>query len=141
SGRRREAAGRWGGKWAWLSARSSFRLPRGGRGGLGKCREQLAPIAGLVEDRAHLVATRAVSIEPPMLEFDPRVGLALGDEAHLDLRLQAGIILPIGGDVPGEHQARMRLPGEHATPVTGASVLAPVVPAPAHPWLHAPVHG
>src|SRR5262249_56038587 len=110
SGRRREAAGRWGGKWAWLSARSSFGLPRGGGGGLGKCREQLAPIAGLVEDRAHLVATRAVSIEPPMLEFDPRVGLALGDEAHLDLRLQAGIILPIAGDAPRHPPPPIHLP-------------------------------
>jgi hypothetical protein len=45
-----------------------------------------------------------------MFQLDTRGVLSLGDEAHLQFRLQIGVILPVGVDVPGEHKARRRLP-------------------------------
>ncbi len=76
-----------------------------------------------------------------MLQLDARARLAIGDEAHLDLRLQIRIMLPIGADVPGEHQARWRLPREYAAPVAGASIVAALVPAAADARLDHCVHG
>src|SRR5262249_17886722 len=103
--------------------------------------EQPAPIAGLVEDRTHLVTTVAGAIEPPVLELGPRPGIPFGDEADLDFRLQVRVILPIGGDVPREHEACMGLEGEHATPIARASVLATLIPAATDARLDDSVHG
>src|SRR5580692_2545750 len=101
-------------------------------GGLGKRGEQPTPIPGLVEHRAHLVATIAVAIQTPMLEFDARAGIAVCNKAHLYFRLQLRVILPVGGDVPGENEARVRLPSEHAAPVACTSIIAALIPTAPH---------
>src|SRR5262245_4539633 len=64
-----------------------------------------------------------------MFELDSRAVRALGDESYFDFRLQVRVVLPIGRDVPGEHQAGGRLPREDGTPVTRASIVAALVPA------------
>src|SRR5262249_45278868 len=93
-----------------------------------KLRKQLTPIASLVENLAHLVASRAVAVELPMLQFDARYMLALGDEADFQFRLQRRIVLPLGIDIPRKQQAGWRLPGEHAAPVASAAIFAAFIP-------------
>src|SRR5262245_59730266 len=68
------------------------------RGACSERFEEATPVARLVEDLSHLVAACPVAVEPPMLELDTRLVCALGDEAHLDFRLQVRVVLPIGGD-------------------------------------------
>jgi hypothetical protein len=60
--------------------------------------EETLPTHLRVEDAAHLVATRPVEIEATMLKLDARSVLALGDETHLNLRLEIRVVLPVGGD-------------------------------------------
>src|SRR5262245_10689682 len=72
--------------------------------------EQTAPVAFDVEDAPHLVATCSVSIEPAMLELNARHVLAVWNEPHFDFGLQRWIRLPVGTDVPRQHQTRWRLP-------------------------------
>jgi hypothetical protein len=36
--------------------------------------EQLAPVAGLVKDRAHFITMITIAVEPTMLEFHARPG-------------------------------------------------------------------
>src|SRR5262249_9461203 len=69
-------------------------------------------------------------------KLDAGPGGSFGDEVDLDFRLQSRVVLPVGGDVPGEHKARMRLPGEHATPVACASIVSALVPAATDARLH-----
>src|SRR5262245_56149304 len=76
-----------------------------------------------------------------MLELDARPLLAVGDEAHLDFRLEIRVVLPIRADVPRQHEARRRLPGQYASPVARAAVVAPLVPAAADARLDHRVHG
>ena len=47
--------------------------------------QETTPVAGRVEDGAHLVTTCPVAVEVTMLQLDARGVLALGDEAHLQL--------------------------------------------------------
>src|SRR5262245_58874640 len=71
-----------------------------------------------------------------MFELDARAGVSFGDEANLDFRIQARVVLPVGANIPGEHKSCMRLPRKHATPVTCASVIAALVPAATDARLH-----
>src|SRR4051812_18607568 len=64
-----------------------------------------------------------------MLELDARPARALCNEADLDFRFKLRIVLPVGGDVPREHEPRRRFPNEDRAPLAGASVLAALVPA------------
>ena len=91
--------------------------------------------------RAHLITTCPVSIEPPMFQLDTRAVLAVGDEAHLDLRFQRWVILPVGGDIPREHQTRVRFPREYAAPLTRASIVTALVPAAPDARLDHCIHG
>src|SRR6185503_13616511 len=102
--------------------------------------EDPAPVAFGVEDTAHLVAARAVAIEAPVLELDPRAVLAFGNEAKLDLGAEVRIVLPVGGDVPAQYQPRVRLPRQHAPPIACASVFAALVPPPPDARLDHRVH-
>src|SRR5216683_1102789 len=106
------------------------------RGKCGKRREEPAPVAFGFEDAPHLIATGAEAVELAMLQFNACRSAALGDEADLDFGLQVRVVLPVGGDVPGQHQPRRRLPGEHAAPLARAAVLAALVPAAADMRLH-----
>jgi hypothetical protein len=58
--------------------------------------QEPAPIAFGVIDSAHLVATRPISIQMTMLQFDAGTIIAVGVEAHLDLGLQCRVILEVG---------------------------------------------
>src|SRR5512133_2143153 len=51
-----------------------------------------------------------------MFDLDGGLGGALGVEAHLDLAgvRGVGVELPAAVDLPGEHDALRRLPGQHA---------------------------
>src|SRR5262249_54407418 len=71
-----------------------------------------------------------------MLEFHARPSATFGDEEHLYFRLESGIVLPIGGDIPGQHKSRRRLPCEHTAPIARASVFTAFVPAASDTWLH-----
>jgi hypothetical protein len=57
-----------------------------------------------------------------MLELNACASIPFCNKAHLYFRLQSRVVLPVGCDIPGEHQPRVRLPHEHATPVARASV-------------------
>src|SRR3984885_1190486 len=104
----------------------------GNHGGLGKRREQPTPIPGLVEDRSHLVATIAIAIQTPMLEFDARASIPFGNKTYLDFRLQLRVILPVGGEFPGAREPRVRLPSKHAAPVACTSIVAAFIPTAPH---------
>src|SRR5262249_14672078 len=93
--------------------------------------EKATPIAFGVEDAAHLIAPRSVEVKTAMLQLDARGIRALGDEADLDFRFQIRVVLPVGVDLPVEHEARRRLPRQDAAPGTGAAIVAALVPAPA----------
>src|SRR4029453_9393317 len=110
------------------------------RSDAGKRREQATPAAFAIEDAAHLVAARAVANKMAMHKFDTRGIFALGDEAHLHFGLQIRVVLPIGVNLPREHQPRGRLPRKHATPVTRAPVVTALVPAPADARLDYRIH-
>src|SRR5262249_3489450 len=73
-------------------------------------------------------------------ELDARGGIPFRDKAYFYFRLQGRVILPVGGDVPGEHQPRRRFPHQHAAPVARAAVIATLIPAAAHPWLADSLH-
>src|SRR5580693_1264759 len=100
--------------------------------GLGKRSEQPTPISNGIEDRAHFVATIAIAIQTPMLELDARAGISFVKKAHLYSRLQSWVILPVGGDIPGQHEPRGRLPSEHTAAVARASVVTALIPTAAH---------
>src|SRR5215207_2034192 len=74
-----------------------------------------------------------VAVEVAVLELDARALRGFGDEAHLDLAgfLGVRLDLPLGADVPAEHDPVRRLVGEHARPLAFAAVDAAVVDAPA----------
>jgi hypothetical protein len=95
-------------------------------------RQEATPIAFLVEDGTHPVPVLAVAIQMPMLKLDAGYGFPLGDEANLDLCLEACVISLIGTYIPGEHEVRGRLPNKNAAPVAGTAILAAFVPAPAN---------
>src|SRR5438045_348014 len=71
--------------------RSRSRLGRAG-----EPLQQFPPVALALEDGTHLVAPRPVPVQAAMLELDPGVALSIGDEAQLDLGLQARVVLPVG---------------------------------------------
>src|SRR5215475_4622300 len=70
-----------------------------------------------------------------MLQLNACTVLAFRDEANLDFGLECWVGLPVGADVPREHQARGRLPQEYDAPVTRASVITALVPAAPDPRL------
>jgi hypothetical protein len=120
------------------SCRSSLG-PRRSCGGLSERREELTPIPGFVEDRAHFVAPITITIQTPMLELHACVG-SFSDKAHLYFRVQRRIILKVGGNVPGENKPRVGLPRENATPVTRASVIPALKPTTTHAWFDDCIH-
>src|SRR5215470_7251668 len=75
-----------------------------------------------------------------MLQFDTRAVFALGDETHLHFRLEIRVVLPVGTDLPGEHEPGGRFPREHAAPVAGAPVFTTLIPAATYVWLDHRVH-
>src|SRR5215831_363191 len=102
--------------------------------------EETTPVAFSVKDAAHIITTGAVEVETSALKLDARTVLAVGNEAKLDFRLQTSVMLPVGGDLPVKHQARVRFPQCNTAPVTSASVVTTLVPAPPDPWLDHRVH-
>src|SRR5580704_8981666 len=76
-----------------------------------------------------------------VLQFNTRTVIALGDETHLDFRLESRVWLPVGADIPGEHQARGRFPREYNAPVTSASIVTSLVPTATDARLDHCVHG
>jgi hypothetical protein len=72
-----------------------------------------------------------MAVEVSVLELDTGAPRSLGDEAHLDLAglVEIGLDLPLGTDVPAEHDAVWRLDGEHARPVTFAAINSAIVDA------------
>src|SRR5262245_46862266 len=91
--------------------------------------EQTAPVTFGVEDASHFITAGPVAVEAAMFQLDACSILTVGDEANLDFGLQARVGLPVGADVPGKHQARVRLPREDSTPLTRASIVTAFVPA------------
>src|SRR5262245_53571908 len=71
---------------------SDMLIPRLSRSSAGEHLEKATPITFGVEDAAHLIATRSVEVKTTMLQFDARSVPAVGDEAHLDFRLQSRIV-------------------------------------------------
>jgi hypothetical protein len=53
-----------------------------------------------------------------MLELDMRPIIALGDEPHLDFRLQGRVMLPVAADIPRQNEPRVGFPQKHSAPVT-----------------------
>src|SRR5262249_30724629 len=98
------------------------------------------PITLGVEDAAHLLASCSVEVKTAMLQLDARRVFPIGDETHLDFRLQSRIILPVSADLPVMHQTRVRFPHEHSAPVTRAAVVTALVPATADARLDHRVH-
>src|ERR1700730_1723962 len=91
--------------------------------------EETTPTAFCLKDAPHLITTRPVTVKMTMLQLNTGTVLALRDEAHLDFSLDSWVWLPVGADVPGEHQARRRFPREHDAPVTRASIVTALIPA------------
>src|SRR5215813_12555491 len=91
-------------------------LGRSSAGSLGERLEEAAPVAFSVKDATHLITTRPVKVETAMLELDARSVLAVGDEAQLEFRLQTWVVLPVRGDLPIEHQTRVRFPTRRRCP-------------------------
>src|SRR5688572_33397975 len=86
-------------------------------------RKQLAPAAvhaGLVI-AAHLGGTVAEALEVAMLEVDDDMAVILG-EPDLDRRLEIGVIVPVGVELPGEEDPVGPLPIEHLAPILLAAV-------------------
>src|SRR4051812_34012083 len=111
-------------------------------GAAGKGVQQEAPAPGVVDGLAEGGGVVAVALEVAVLEGDPGALRPLGDEGDLDLGDEAGIVLPLGGDLPGQHQTAGRLPDQHLADVALRAVLAHRVPATARPCLqHGPGHG
>src|SRR5262249_62347812 len=108
-------------------------LGRSSAGSLGERLEEAAPVAFSVKDATHLITTRPVKVETAMLELDARSVLAVGDESQLEIRLQTWVVLPVRGDLPLEPQTRGRFPQGAAAPVTRASIVTTLVPAPPNP--------
>src|ERR1700730_15459111 len=111
------------------------------RSGAGERFQEAAPVACAVEDGAHLIATCPVSIQAPMFQLNACTVLAVRDEAHLDFRFQRCVILPVGDDIPREHQTRVRCPREYAAPLTRASIVPALIPAAPDTWLDQSIHG
>src|ERR1700730_18975651 len=107
-------------RWSWACSR---------RGKFGKRREKAAPVAFVFEDAPHLIATGSEAVELAMFQLDTSHSAALVDEADLDFGLQVGIVLPVGGNVPGQHQPQRRLPGKDADPLARTAVFAALIPA------------
>src|SRR5262249_12451037 len=115
-------------------------LRRSGAGRAGERLEEATPVASAVEDGPHLITTCPVAVKVPMFQLDTRTAVALGDEAHLDFRFEGRVGLPVGADVPGEDQARVRFPRKYAAPVARASIVTALVPAAPYPRLDHGVH-
>src|SRR5262245_15050727 len=96
-------------------------------GGAGERLEEATPVAVGLKDTTHLIASRPVEVQTAMLKLDARTVGAVGDEAQLDFCLQGRVVLPVGGDLPVKHQARMRLPQGYTAPITRASVVTALV--------------
>src|SRR5215472_9169240 len=112
-----------------------------GRGGASSERgKEPSPITLGIEDTAHLIAARSVTIKFPMLELNPSRSLTISDKSHLDFRIQIRVVLPVGVDVPRKHKSRGRLPRKDTAPVAGASIVTTFVPASPYPWLDDRVH-
>src|SRR5262245_57394315 len=120
----------------WQSRAGEGRSALGGVHRHGVAVEDAGPAAGGADALAHRLGLVAVILKAAMLELDPGQALALGDEADLNLGQEIGIELPLGTELPGEHEARRRLPDQHAAPVAFAAVLAALIPAAAGPRLH-----
>src|SRR5215469_15804271 len=90
--------------------------------------KQHAPAA--LERVAQRLGAVAQALKMAMLELDLGAA-ALGREADLDLGDERRIELPRAVDLPGEQNARRRLPSEHLAPLAFAAILAALEPAPA----------
>src|SRR5262249_22634715 len=94
----------------------------------GEAGEAGIPALRRIEGGADGIGLIAETLEIAMLEFDARAG-AVGDELDFHLGLEARIVLPVAVDLPGEHDARRRLPRQHAAPLALGAVLAAFIPA------------
>src|SRR5207248_4562460 len=97
-------------------------------------REVQRPTLVALDAGAQSFPTVAVSVEVAMLERDTRAFLGLRDEPDLDLTRSSeiGLDLPVGTDVPREHDPLRRLVAEDTCPLAFASVDPAVVDPPAH---------
>src|SRR5262245_38605008 len=64
-----------------------------------------------------------------MFEFDPCQRWSERDEAHLDLGVEIGVVLPTRRDLPGQNQTPRRVPHAHAAPITFSTVRCALEPA------------
>src|SRR4051794_30026412 len=82
--------------------------------------EKRRPTAGRAHSLAHAVAALAVSIEVTVHEIDARLLLSHGGERDLhftrlrEIRLE----LPLGSDLPCNHETMRWIPREHSSPRT-----------------------
>src|SRR3954454_24834281 len=94
----------------------------------GEPAQEAAPALVGAEHLPHLLGALGVVLELAVLELDTGAGVVLGGEAHLDLGVEAGVVRPLGRELPDEHDALGRLTREHAAPLGLAAVLGALVP-------------
>src|SRR5215469_2690894 len=75
-------------------------------------------------------------LELAVLELDQGRLRSFGHKPHFDLRTDRRIGLPMGVDVPTDHEAMGRLPDLNPPHLGFRTVLGQLVPTAAHAWLH-----
>src|SRR3954464_2427192 len=93
--------------------------------------QQAAPAHLRVQSRAGRFRLFAEALDVAVLQLDPG-RIAIRDEAPLHFRDEVRVEPPLTIDLPGQHQLRWRLPGQHAAPSALRTVLTPLEPAPTH---------
>src|SRR4051812_49346441 len=103
--------------------------------------EQAPPTGRRADGLADGLGVLPEAFEVAMLELDARAPGRLGGEPNLDLGDEGGVVLPLGGELPGQHHTVGRVPDQHLADVALGAVFADRVPASADPWFqHGPGH-
>src|SRR5579883_1607496 len=97
--------------------------------------ENHRPAARRVDTVAHRRRTLAEAVEVAVLELDARGGRTIRNEAQLHFRDQIGLVLELGVELPGEHEPRRRVPGQHPAEVAFGAVGSALEPAATGPRL------
>src|SRR6185312_46483 len=88
-----------------------------------------------IEGLARSGGVVAETLEIAVLDVHASLAGGEGGKGNLDLRHQRGVELPVGTDLPGEHEALGWLPLKNLAPLAFRPVAAALVPASADPGL------
>src|SRR5882757_2847984 len=93
--------------------------------------ENGAPAPGGIHGIARFGGLSAHPLQMAMLQFDSRRVGALGNEPHFDLGDEFGVELPLGVDLPRQHESLRWLPRNHVSRFARGAVFPDGVPTPA----------